>query len=100
MVGVELPGIPARNLSVQLVKTSMSLGCFAMYNALTLHVQCIYMYIHCTWVPLIVSIYPYGINHCCLVCTALVIGMYYAIIQELVILCIEGSDTDRPSRNG
>jgi len=57
-------------------------------------IQCIYMYIHCTWVPPIVSIYPYGIYHCCLVCTALVIEMYYAIVQELVILCIEGSDTD------
>jgi hypothetical protein len=63
-------------------------------------IQCKYMYIHCTWVPHIISIYPYGIYHCCLVCTALVIGMYYAIIQELVILCIEVSDRDIPSRNG
>ncbi len=34
------------------------------------------------------------------VCTALVTGMYYAIIQELVILCIEVSDRDIPARNG
>jgi hypothetical protein len=47
-------------------------------------IQCIYMCIHCTWVPHIKSIYPYGIYHCCLVCTALVIGMYYATVQELV----------------
>ncbi len=31
---------------------------------------------------------------------ALVIGMYYAIVQELVILYIEVSDWDRPPRNG
>jgi hypothetical protein len=42
----------------------------------------------------------YGICHCCLICTALVIGMFYAIVQELVILYIEVSDCDRPPRNG
>ena len=99
MVGVELP---ARNLSVQLVKTSMSLDCFAimMYNACTLHVHVHTVYIH------VHTLYM-GTTYCIHIplwyiplCTALVIGMYYAIVQELVILCIEGSDTDRPSRNG
>ncbi len=36
----------------------------------------------------------YGICHCCLICTALVIGMYYTLVQELVILYIEVSDSE------
>jgi hypothetical protein len=43
MVGVELP---ARNLAVQLVKTSMCLDCFGMYKASTLHVHVHSVYIH------------------------------------------------------
>ena len=86
MVGVELP---ARNLSVQLIKTSMSLDCFAimMYNACTLHVHVHTVYIH-------VHTFYMGTTYCIHIhlwyiplCTALVIGMYYAIVQELVILC-------------
>jgi hypothetical protein len=74
---------------------------FTMFiHFMYMFIRCIHMYIHCTWVPHIISIYPYGMYHCCLVCTALVIGMYYAIGQELVILYIEVSDRDRPPRNG
>ncbi len=95
MVGVELP---ARNLSVQLVKTSMSLDCFAMYNEhiLHVHVHTVYIHVHTLYMG---TTYYIHIS-LCLVCTALVIGMYYAIILELVILCIKVSDRDIPSRNG
>ncbi len=74
--------------------------CTMYIHCMYMFIQCIYMYIRCTWALLIISITPYGVYHCCVVCTALVIGMYYAIIQELVILCIEVSDRDIPPRNG
>jgi hypothetical protein len=57
----------------------------------------IYMYMGTTYY---INILLWYIYHSCLVCTALVIGMYYAIVQELVILYIEVSDWDRPPRNG
>jgi hypothetical protein len=59
------------------------LGCFAMYNAHTLHVHVhtVYIHVHTLYMgTTYIYIYPYGIYHCCLVCTALVIGMYYAIL--------------------
>ncbi len=48
------------------------------------------LYIHCTWVPHIVCIYHYCICHCVLACTAFDMGMYYAIIQESIIVYIQG----------
>ncbi len=74
--------------------------CTMYIHCMYMFIQCIYMYIHCTWAPSIISIYPYGVCHYCLVCTAFVIGMYYAILQEFVILCIEVSDRDITPRNG
>jgi hypothetical protein len=70
----------------------MYIHVYTMYHVHTLHVHVhtVY-YIH---IPL------WCVYHSCLVCAALVIGMYYAIIQELVFLYIEVSDWDRPPRNG
>ena len=55
-------------------------------HCIYMYIQCIYMYIRCTWVPRIVCMYHYGICQCVLACTAFEIGMYYAIVQELLIL--------------
>ncbi len=52
-----------------------------------MYILCIYMYIHCTWVPYIVCICHYGICHCILACAAFDISMYYAInLQESTIV--------------
>jgi hypothetical protein len=57
--------------------------CHMMYrHCIYKVILCIYMYIRCTWVLRIICIYNYGIHHCILACTSLVICMYYAIIQE------------------
>ena len=70
------------------------LVCTMYIHCIYMFIWCIYLYTHCTWVLHIISIYHYGICHCLNVCTALVIGMYYAIVQELVILYREVSDRD------
>ena len=66
----------------QLVKTCM----YNIEHCIDMYIRCIDMYIRCTWVPRIVCMYHYGICHCVLACTTFEIGMYYAIVQESLIL--------------
>ncbi len=63
-------------------------------------IVCIYMCIHCTWVPRIVCIYHYGICHCILACTAFETGLDIAIIQESAILYMLVSCRDILPENG
>ncbi len=63
-------------------------------------IECIYMYIHCTWVLHTICIYHYCICHCILASTALVICRYFAIVQESAILHRQDSDRYIPPKNG
>jgi hypothetical protein len=82
----------------------MYIHVYTMYHVHTLHVHVHTVYIHvheCHHTTMYYIHIPlWYVYKSSLVCTALVIGMYCAIVQELVIMYIEVSDWDRPPRNG
>jgi hypothetical protein len=74
-------------------------------HGIYVYMQCIHMYIHCTWLPCILCMYHYwhySICHCVLAsgCTTFDIGMYNAIIHELTIVYMQGYTSYIPPKNG
>jgi hypothetical protein len=64
--------------------------------------QCLYMYIHCAWVPHRVFIYHYGICHWVFTCTVYEPGFKNAmvqVLQESAIMYKQGSYRDIPPEN-
>ncbi len=81
--------------------------CTLYIHCIDLAVQLMYLSVHVsscfiprTWKTILCYKYCLEVCHYVLACTALVIGMYYAIVQESDILCIQGSDRDIPLKNG
>jgi hypothetical protein len=73
---------------------------FGMYRVHALHIHVHKVYIHVHTVYMGTTDYLRIPLPCMPVCTALVICMYYAIVQEYDILYVLGSDRDIPPKNG
>jgi hypothetical protein len=71
-----------------------------MYHAHTLHIHVHTVYIHVHMLYMGTTDYLRIPLPCMPLCTALVICMYYAIIQEYDFLYVLNSDRYIPSKNG
>ncbi len=69
-----------------------------------IYIQCIYMYMHCTWVQHIVCIYHYCICHCILACTAFDTCIYVIIQESTIVYKLDsvkqGCTSYIPPKNG